>query len=82
MERPIEGPEPYTPWLTSKEAGTWLGGIGEKLFEKLMAEHLSTVRPVFLGKYKHWAWMDVAVLAYVLRRANTAPPQGNVSDED
>lgn len=74
MERPIEGPEPYRPYIDSKAAGRWLGDIGPDLFESLMAQHLPTVRPVWLGKYKHWTWLDCAMLASILARAETLAP--------
>jgi hypothetical protein len=68
VERPIEGPEPYRARLPSKEAGDWIG-VSEDLFEKLVALHLPTVQPIRLGSKKRWAWLDVAILGYILSRA-------------
>jgi hypothetical protein len=77
MERPLRGPDIDRPHLTSKEAGAWIAdGISEDLFEDLMALHLPTVAPVWVGKFKFWRWMDVAVLCYVLTVAGTVPPKG------
>lgn len=77
MERPLRGPEEDRPYLDSREAGKWLGDIGPDSFEALMAEHLPTVQPVYMGRYPFWAWMDVAVLGYLLARASTRPPAGD-----
>jgi hypothetical protein len=76
VERPIEGPNTTDPYLTSDQAGQWIGGFKEDLFESLMAEHMPTVQPVYMGRFKYWHWMDVAILAYVLRRSvPSLPPQ-------
>jgi hypothetical protein len=74
VERPIQGPEPYQPRYTSQEAGLFIRGIGHQLFDKLMAQHLPTIRPVWVGKDKLWRWMDIAILNYILDMAETAPP--------
>jgi hypothetical protein len=74
MERPLPGPDDDRPYLDSREAGKWLGDIGPDAFEALVAEHLPTVQPVYMGRYPYWAWMDVAVLAYLLARGHTRPP--------
>lgn len=83
MDQPIKGPDQDRPYLDSKEAGKWIGDIGWKLFEDLMAEHLPTVQPVWMGGLKFWAWMDIAVLAYLLKRASTTPPaKGKRKDQE
>jgi hypothetical protein len=74
MERPFRGPDAEGDYLDAKQAARWLGDIGAELFEQLMAEHLPTIKAVYLGKLKYWRWEDVAVLAYVLSRAATVPP--------
>jgi len=71
MERPIRGPDSDRPYLDSSVACTWIGdGIGEKAFESMMARHLPTVRPVRAGRRKLWAWLDIAILAYLLARGS------------
>lgn len=74
MDRPIHGPNTDSPYLDGDEAGKWVGGFRADLFESLMAQHLPTVQPVYMGRYKMWAWLDVAVLAYILKRSPTVPP--------
>ena len=84
MERPIEGPEPYFARLDSKQAGKWIADISDDLFEELMDKHLPTVKPIYVGKYKMWAWMDVAVLGYLLGAARIQPankPKKNANTE-
>jgi hypothetical protein len=82
VERPIEGPEPYSPRLTSNDAGQWIGGAGGKAFDALMANYLPTVQPVYVGKTKLWLWMDVATLAYVMARSGAAGEKIRDSGQD
>jgi hypothetical protein len=82
VERPIEGPDPYSPRLTSAEAAKWLGGtLGPEGFDRLMSLHLPTVRPIYAGRGKFWRWMDVAILEYLLGRAETLPPKKRGEDD-
>jgi len=75
MERPIEGPEPYSQRLDSTAAGQWTNGITDEAFDALMAIHLPTVQPIYVAKKKLWCWMDVAVLNYILSRGTTKDPR-------
>lgn len=81
MERAIEGPGPYKPRYTSQEAGQYIG-VGNELFDALMAEHMPTVRPVYLGKQKLWQWMDLAVLNFLVNRAITPQPAKKRGEEE
>jgi hypothetical protein len=73
MERPIRGPDKDEALLSSEEAGK-AAGVSDDVFDALMALHLPTLRPIWLGKLKRWTWMDCAVLFYVLTRAETPAP--------
>jgi hypothetical protein len=84
VERPFRGPEVDGDFLDAKQAARWLGDISPDLFEQLMAEHLPTLRAVYMGRLKYWRWEDVAVLAYILARATTNPtaPKGKKGPEE
>ncbi len=75
MERPIRGPDRDADLFESKEAAKFIGDVGADLFEALMAQHLPTVRPIWVGRYKMWQWFDIAVLLYILGRAETTAPK-------
>jgi hypothetical protein len=83
VDRTIRGPDLDQPRLTSGEAAEHIRrGMEADTLDGLMALHLPTVRPVWVGGRKYWRWMDVAVLDYVLSVAVTEGPRKRRESEE
>lgn len=66
------------PWasdnITTRQAARYLG-VESQTFERLAEQEADWLRPVYFGRTKRWAAMDVIAFAHVYRQrlSNRAP---------